>query len=277
MPIGELKTLETKVEVNPSQVTSLSLPAEIDGVTINVVEAEPIAATECFNQRKFSSIPGGVVNGDGPGDGGAGTSCVRAKKNGEYRMLTAAHLFYRRGNCGAGLVGRRAFQRGQKVGQIRDGYNRHDWVAYNRNNSDLRLTDQIKKYGGRVGISGYMNSRGLAYWGGDGQPFYKVGISTGQTKNNSEPITIHSNAEYWDECVNMDGSGVIFANNQAAGDSGGPVFVQRNSDGKWFVVSLNTFRAGGRIGTACNNPLYGRGGGWPAYKLANNADYRFGV
>jgi hypothetical protein len=76
MPIGELKTLETKVELNPSQVTSLSLPAEIDGVTINVVEAEPIAATECFNQRKFSSTPGGVVNGDGPGDGGAGTNCV---------------------------------------------------------------------------------------------------------------------------------------------------------------------------------------------------------
>lgn len=85
-----------KVYVDSKESLEVTIPSEVDGVTVEIVETPQVEGDSC-NKSDFDPMPGGVMVGTSSGDYDGTATCqvsrTDSQGNKNYYMLTAAHLF----------------------------------------------------------------------------------------------------------------------------------------------------------------------------------------
>jgi len=267
--IGGFRKYEIQVAVNPG-VQSPDLPSQVQGIPVRMIREPSGVPTGCLNHGDgFDNMPGGV---EMTTDITGGTAGCPATNNGNACMLTAAHLFE---DCTRAINGDPGYQSdsigdsNREFGQVNDHYQRHDWATIDFNNSNGITRDTtIQMPSQRVNVAGRVTQQGVLGLASSGDTIQKISINTGHTTG--QVIGMNGNGGF--DCVSMDGDGVRISNDQAAGDSGSVCF---DKEGNYaYIISVVSIGFSQK-GTSCSATEYERGGGWPAYKLYQNAGVSF--
>ena len=272
-----------KIQVGvDSSIDEIELPNRVHNVRVERIPSGSFETTvtynACYNDGEYDPISGGEVLCNKTD--GYFTSACRVKKNGSGSyMLTAAHPFYDENSSScSGALNEPCWQgesttSNRKFGEVYDWYSRHDWAILTVGENGLDADRNIRfPNGNKYVVKGHYTKEKIDRMASYGNTVHKIGASTGNTTGEIKSISYKINNGH---CIYMDGAAVRVSNNQAGGDSGGPVFELVGD--KCEMVSIATLgNTSEIIGTACGgNTLYSHAYGWPAYKLANIANIQF--
>jgi hypothetical protein len=285
--IHGLNKPEIVARVNSSDYEG-GLPSDVDGVKIQTEETTELdvlstnrcADSGCYNACDFSPVPGGVaIKGEtgapfdpGPNEGEKyhiGTSCCRVKRNGSKKLLTAAHLFHRykssdySGECDSNkLDDRKAFQNGDQIGSVAEGYTSPDWVTID-SDPNSSFDNTIEGESGTIGtVRGYVTSNGVDHLMSNNTTVYQMGVHSGKTSGKVEA----DDAGIDDGCPDMEGAGIRTSTTVADGDSGGPIFDQSKND--IYIICMTNYGTSSNGTSSClGTPIKEKAYGYPAHLL----------
>lgn len=254
--VGGKNVSKVRVEVTDDAVAD-AIPDRVDGVEVTTVPAREVAAT-CFNRSAYDHMPGGVIMSGT----GTGTAACEVERNGTRYMLTAAHLW----DACNGVDSYDAYQYGRKFGSLKIWHDSADYAYANNTSDQIEFAPTVKSADGRELIVGYVTEYGTESFMSDGETMEKLGISTGETHG----VITANDVSGGPGCIDLDGKGVEVDNDQAEGDSGGPVYYVDDS-GDHYMTSIATLGWNYIADDSCNGASrYARAQGWPAWDLAEN-------
>ena len=279
---GGKKGFQIRLEIDREKFDG-EIPRQVGGIPTKIIEPRERRPACCgshcdWNKCDFDPTPGGVrVFSDG---GGGGTMCCWVERNGNYRVLTAAHI-----EDGASCDSME-FNQGdgwdqwsQNLGGLQHWDINTDYALIDKSAGNHTPTDKIRIESETLTVYGVYSSTAVANnvqddetCGDDEDNIYQMGVHSGRTQGciTAMNSTNDDNHVCWD----YNGYGVEFGpQNIISGDSGGPVFEDGGSYA--YIVCLTSAHLS-EYGTDCGNRDVGSyGEGTAAYHLRNNEGLTF--
>lgn len=262
---GDKHGFQIEVTINPETFND-DIPERYNGVTVVQEEGSPKdSGPTCYNDQNFDIMPGGAWI---EGDYGRGTSSWEVEYNGNYYIMTAAHLFG--ANCSNYNIGDPAYQYSRRLGSLEGYYTDYDFAICSHDYNGIAPSDDIKGESTTYDIKGVASEASIAdrvVSPIDG--YRKMGTSSGETTGGIGAKDYSIN-----HCFDFNNEGVRGSADIVEGDSGGPAFSVE--DGQAVVLFLCSWGEGGRNSTynnCSNNYLFNKSAGTAAYRI-NNLGFR---
>lgn len=226
----------------------------------------------CKNDQNYDYMPGGVWI---KGDISRGTSFCRVERNGNYYMMTAAHLFGTTDPCDGHDVPDPTEQHSRDMGYL-EGYDtEYDLAVCSASENGINLIDDIHgERGSSWDIKGYEGEPKVADRVASSDDSYRqMGTSTGMQYG-----SIRSKDRSNDSCPTFNDEAVVGSCEGVDGDSGGPAF-SIDDDGKARLIYMHSWEANGDTDTyyRCGDEYSSNATmGTAAYRI-NDIGYKIGT
>lgn len=210
---------------------SISTPDHVEGVPVRNTEADVPKPNAC-NTGDFDDVPGGVSVNKENTSTGASTSTCKVEYNGNYYLMTCAHMW----GCDEGLLDASLYQSTQYIGDLYNWDKTQDWVISSLadNSGVSSFVNRIEENTGKQ--CGHVTRDGLFDLKSKGTTVYHQGITEKcKTEHSVSEIDtgIQPCSEISNRYVKVSNGGVIMD-----GDSGGPLFHQYKQNGQWYVAII---------------------------------------
>jgi hypothetical protein len=221
--IGGMKTKRINIEIDTTNSTETSVgpntsngnfPETVDGVRVETVEDSERIASACKNVGTWDDIPGGTAFFNSADQKGTLTP---VKEDGEVKSSTVAHTYP---SCQRREIYQ---QNGQQLelGTTDTLSSQYDWQTVPITRGGKSMDSQIRfPDGSRCPVTGWVSKDGAETYESSNKKFYKSEQRKASQKQYKNFDIYRS-----DECTDYNNKAIDMKSNDAAGDSGGPIFL----------------------------------------------------